>query len=165
MDVIFLRKKEVLHVEDTAAHFFATTFLDTHGAEFGGSVDSTWILLVINWGLKYTEYQSRLCTDQGSVFRSERKKKLADLNGTQLHLSEIDSHSSLERGERYHERLRGIYRKLKCTHPQVPPFYLLKTAIMLICDIMGENELVPFCILFGIIPIFSTFKHRFIHSK
>lgn len=71
MDVMFLEEKAVLHVVDTATHFFVATFLDAHAAVFRQSVDGIWLPFVTNWCLICTGYPKRPCTDQESVFKLE----------------------------------------------------------------------------------------------
>lgn len=57
-----------------------------------------------------------------------------DLNGIQLPLSVFTSHNFLGIGERYHELLRRIYRKVQFSHPTIPPRFLLLVAMKAIND-------------------------------
>lgn len=154
IDIMFLEGKAVLHIVDTATRFSAATFLDAHGVTYGQSVNGIWLAFVMTWCLVYTGYPNRLRTDQGSAFTSDRWRQLADTNGVKLRLSGIEAHSSLGIGERYHEPLRRIYRKIRYTHPTVSPLYLLKVAVKAMNDTMGENGLVPSRLVFGMIPRF-----------
>lgn len=72
LDLMFLDDKAVLHVIDTAPHFFAATFLDAYKESHSQGMLGTWLALAMIRCLTYTGYLNQLCTDQGFVFTSER---------------------------------------------------------------------------------------------
>ncbi len=154
IDLMWIDGKATLHIIDTATRFSAATFLDSHGENFGQSVEGVWMAFVNTWCLMYTGYPNRLRTDQGSVFTSERWKHKMDMAGIQLRLSGVKAHNSLGIGERLHEPLRRIYKKIKTDHPTADPKYILNIAVKAMNDTIGENGLVPSRLVFGIIPRF-----------
>lgn len=84
-----------------------------------------------------------LRTEPGSVFTSERRKKLTKLTGIQSRLSCVQAHSLLGIHEKYHGRLRYIYRKVRFAHPQLIVKLSSNTAVKEMNDTMSENGLVP----------------------
>ena len=152
IDLMFLDGKAVLHIIDTATRFSAATFLDSHGETYGQSVDGIWLAFCMTWCTMYTGYPNRLRTDQGSVFTSDRWRKIAESNGIQLRLSGVKAHSSLGIGEKLHGPLRRIYNKVVASHPTLPKQFCLRIANKAMNDTIGENGLVPSRLVFGIIP-------------
>ena len=152
MDLMFLDGKPVLHIVDTATRFSAATFLDAHGEEYGQSVEGIWKAFIETWCLLYIGYPNRLRTDQGAAFTSDRWRALSNQCGIQLRLSGVKAHSSLGIGERLHDPLRRIYRKIIEDHPDVNPREALKIAVKAMNDTIGENGLVPTRLVFGMLP-------------
>lgn len=148
--------KAVLRIVDTATRFSAETFLDSRDASYGPSVEDVWFAFVITWYVMYKWYPNTLLTWQRSIFTSARWRQLTDIQGNQRRLSGIGAHSSLGIGERYHEPIRRIYRKIQLGHPRVPPGYILCVASKAINDTIGEHGLVPSRLVFGILPCFSV---------
>ena len=112
IDLMFIEGKAIPHIVDTATRFSAATFLDSEGEKFGQSVDGIWTAFVMTWCTMYSGYPNRMRTDQGSVFTSERWKKLSDINGITLRLSGVKAHNYLGIGEKLHGPLRRIFRKI-----------------------------------------------------
>ena len=61
----------------------------------------------------YTGYPNRLRIDQGSAFTSDRWPDLVSNVGIQLRFSGVTEHNALVIGERLHDPLRRIFRKLR----------------------------------------------------
>jgi transposase InsO family protein len=90
--------------------------------------------------------------DKGSVFTSPRWHDILSLSGIKLELSTIQSHNSLSVGERYHEHLRRIYRKVRHYFPNLSESLALSLANKAMNDTMGPEELVPTLLGFGTFP-------------
>lgn len=65
------------------------------------------------------------------------------MSGEQPRLRRVRAHSSLGIGERYHEPLKRIYRKIKFDHPTIHPPLILRVAIKAMNDTIRENGFVP----------------------
>ena len=72
--------------------------------------------------------------------------------GIELRISGVEAHNSLGIGERLHEPLRRIYRKIIFDFPQIDRNIALKLSIKAMNDTHGDNGLVPSLVVFGIIP-------------
>lgn len=79
---------------------------------------------------------------------------LCDINGVDLLLSGVNTHSSLRTGEKLHGTLRKRFLKVKHAHPNIPNRYILRVAVKAMNDTINENGLVPSRLVFGIIPLF-----------
>ena len=111
MDLMFLDGKAVLHVIDTATRFSAATFLDSHGQNYGQSTEGIWLAFLEIWCIPYLGYPNRMRTDQGETFMSNTWRQLCEQNGITPRLPEVQAHSSLVIGEKYHDPLRRILKK------------------------------------------------------
>jgi transposase InsO family protein len=154
IDLMFLGGKAVLHIVDTATRFSAATFLDSHTATYGQSVEGVWLALIETWFTLYTGYPNRLRTDAGSIFSSPRWRQLSEMVGISLRISGIEAHNSLGIGERLHEPLRRIYEKVQMDYPHISPRIILKITVKVMNDTIGENGLVPSLLVFGVVPRF-----------
>lgn len=67
-------------------------------------------------------------------------------------MSRVTTHIPLEIGERHHKHLRRIYCKVKLRQPAVNTIYSLCIPVKGMNDSMEKSGLVPFCLVFGIIP-------------
>ena len=119
MDLMFLDGEAVLHIIDTATRFSASAFLDAHGSSYDQSVDEIWLAFLEIWCTLYTGYPNRLRVDQGSAFTSDGWRNLADFAGIQLRISDVKAHSSLGIGEKLHDPLRKIFRKVRADYPTI----------------------------------------------
>lgn len=108
---MWLDRKAVLHVVETATRSNAATFLYSHGEIYGQSVDEIWSTFIKTWVKMYTDYRNRLRLGQASVFTYDIWRYLANVIGIQLSLSGVKAHSSLRVGERIHSTQRRIYEK------------------------------------------------------
>ena len=154
IDLMWLDGKAVLHIVDTATRFSAASFLDSSGQDYGQSVEGIWLSFIEIWCAMYTCYPNRLRMDQGSAFTSDRWRELASNVGIQLRLSGVTAHNSLGIGERLHDPLRRIFRKLRHDNPLTSKQTLLKLSVKAMNDKIGENGLVPSRLVFGIVPRF-----------
>ena len=102
----------------------------------------------------YTGYPNQLRIEQGSAFTSDRWRELASNMGIQLRFSVVTAHNALGIGERLHDPLRRIFRKLRHDNPLTSKQTLLKLAVKAMNDTIGENGLVPSRLVFGITPRF-----------
>lgn len=162
---MFIDNYAILHVVDTATRFSAATFLDKHGENYGQSVDGIWLALNACWTMLYSGYPNRIRTDQGSAFTSARWKSLVESKGIQLRLSGVRAHSLLGIGEKLHDRLRRIYRKILHDYPTVNRRFILKGAIKAMNDTIGENGLVPSRLVFGIFARFPILNPKLSNQK
>lgn len=110
LDLMFLDDKAVPNLVNTATNFSSAAFSDAHGEKYEQGVQGVGLAFFMIWFSAFSGYHNRLCTDQGSVFTSERWKQITDLNGVKLCLSGVNAHSSLRIGEKYHRPHRRIYR-------------------------------------------------------
>jgi hypothetical protein len=80
-----------------------------------------------------------------------------------LDLSPIESHNYLTVGERHHDPLRRIYRKVRHDFPEIPDSLTLSLASRAMNDTIGPEELVPTILVYGTLPRLSL--HEKIHHK
>lgn len=165
IDLMFLDNCSVLHVVDTATRFSAATFLDKHGETYGQSVEGIWQALASCWFLIYTGYPNRIRSDQGSTFTSVKWKSLVESKGISMRLSGIRAHSSLGIGEKLHDPLRRIFKKIRHEYPSANPKTILRVAVKAMNDTMGENGLVPSRLVFGILPRFPILNSNLPSQK
>lgn len=142
MDIIFLDGKAVRHVVDTASKFSGGTgFIHTEWITDSPST-AFWIAFVSTWCLAYTGYTNRLRTYQGSAFTSDCWRQLADTNRFQLRLSVIETLSSRNVCEKYHNPLCRINRKIRFLLLSVYPPYLFRVATKAMNETIIDNGLV-----------------------
>jgi hypothetical protein len=117
LDLTFIDGSAIWHVVDTATRFSASTFLDKHGYAYGQSVDGVWAAFLECWATVYSGYPDKIRTDARSIFVLPRWCECTDMAGIFLQISGVESHNSLGLGERMHEPLRRIYRKVSYDPP------------------------------------------------
>jgi hypothetical protein len=149
LDLLWLDSRAALHIVDLHTHYSAAGFLP------GQSVDDVWHAFLSLWVCTYTGLPNVIKSDQGSVFTSERWQELTSLSGVILELSPIESHNSLTVGERYHDPLRRIYRKVRHDFPAIPGSLALSLANKAMNDTMGPEGLVPTLLVYGTLPRLS----------
>lgn len=150
LDLMWLDGKALLHIVDTQTHFMSAAFLK------GQTVEDVWETFVLCWATQYTGFTMRIHTDQGSAFTSLRWTRRCDAVGTESKLSGVDSHNSLGSGERYHEPLRRVYRKIREVYPKMKKETTLRLAIKAYNDTLGPEGLVPSLLVFGCLPRFPS---------
>ena len=149
IDLLWLDGKAALHVVDLHTHFSAAGFLQRQ------TVDDVWTTLLTIWACVYPGLPHVIKADQGSVFTSQRWHDILSLSGIKLELSPIESHNSLTVGERYHDPLRRIYRKVRHDFPTLSESLALSLANKAMNDTMGPEGLVPTLLVFGTVPRLS----------
>ena len=154
MDLMFTEGKAILHIVDTAIRFSSAIFLYSQGQNYGQSVNGIWFAFLVAWCTLYTGFPNRIKTGAGSVLTLPRWKEMAESVGIELQTSEVEAHNSLGIGERLHEPLRRIYRKIIFEFLQIDRNIALKLSIKAMNDTNGDNGLVPSLVVFGIIPRF-----------
>lgn len=164
IDLTWINGVAVMHLVDTATRFSAATFvpgpntprIHTLGStpRYGQSVDGVWAAFIECWCAMYTGYPNRIRTDHGSIFTSPRWIDLAADCGIHMQISGVESHNSTGLGEKMHDPLKRIYRKIQISNPDMRKDVLLKLAVKATNDTIGLNGLVPSLLVFGIIPRF-----------
>lgn len=150
LDLFWLDGKAVLHIVDLGTGFSNAVFLNGH------SVNDVWAAYTQCWSTVYVGHPNCFRTDSGSVFTSTRWNQLTSDNGIELKISGVESHNSLGLGERYHEPLRKIYRKLHHEAPDLEKAIVLRLALKAMNDTIGPEGLVPSYLVFGSLPKFPT---------
>jgi hypothetical protein len=150
IDLVWLEGKAALHVIDLHTHFSAAGFLQRQ------SVDDVWTTLLAIWVCVYPGLLNVIKADQGSVFTSARWRDIASISGVKLEISPIESHNSLTVGERYHDPLRRIYRKVRHDFPTITETLASSLANKAMNDTIGTEGLVPTLLVFGIVPRLSA---------
>lgn len=146
MDLMYLDGRSVMHIVDKDTLFSAAVFTR------GERLDELWQLYVNTWANAYVGHPQILHVDQAPQFSSPSWRALATSAGTQLVLSGVESHNALGGGERYHAFLRTIYRKVRMSHPGVPPEAALSLSVAAMNQTAGPRGLVPTLLVFGVIP-------------
>jgi len=143
IDLMYLNKHAVLHVVDTQTHFMSADFLR------GGTVEDVWDSFITCWVTLYTGFPMKIRSDAGSCFTSVRWIRRCDAVGTEMVFSGIESHNSLGPGERYHEPLRRVFRKILDEYPKMHQDMVLRLALKACNDTLGPEGLVPSLLVFG----------------
>jgi hypothetical protein len=93
-------------------------------------------------------------TDQGPVFLGHKWRERCRQASIILRATETESHNSLGDGETYHSMLRRIYSKVSLNHSNLPGELRLALSVKAMNDTAGPNGMVPFLLLFGVVPKF-----------
>jgi transposase InsO family protein len=165
IDLMLINEKDILHIVDTATRFSAATFLDSNLATYGRSVEGVWVALIETWFTVYTGYPNRLRVDAGSIFSSNRWKKVSDMTGIRLIISGVGAHNSLGIGERLHEPLRRIYKKVQMDYPHIPLRTVLKLTVKAMKYTIGGNGQIPSLIVFGVTPRYPALSKELPNQK
>lgn len=151
MDVMYLGNSPVLHIVDDGTKFSAARFLPDM------STQTIWETLMQCWASIYTGLPNRILVDQGSnMGKSEPFISLAARANVEVQFTGTEAHSSLGAGERYHEPLRTVMRKLNLDFPGVNKSLLLQMAVKAANDTLGPEGLVPSSLVFGELPRIYT---------
>lgn len=151
---MWLEGKAALHVVDTQTNFGSAAFLR------GQTVEHVWESFIECWSSIYTGFPEIMKVDQGSAFKSVRWKRLCEEVGTVTQESGVESHNSLGSGERYHEPLRRIFRKIKRETPRINNNVALRISIKAMNDTLGPEGLVPSLLVFGCVPRFPCINSK-----
>lgn len=146
LDVMYLDRRPLLHIIDKDTLFSAACFLN------GETVEAVWQAYLDSWVCRYIGHAEAMHIDAAPQFRSAAWQALAQSAGTRLINSGVESHNALGSGERYHEYLRNIYRRVRSEHGGLSQ----ESALILACHAMnstaGTNGLIPTLLVFGVIP-------------
>eukprot|EP00171_Calliarthron_tuberculosum_P018035 IDg18035t1 len=149
IDLMYLDSKSVLHIICKDTLFSAAIFLSD-----GESAQNIWDAYMRYWVNPYVGFSKAIHTDQGPQFTSDKWKSLLLYAGIEQKLSGVESHSALGAGERYHEFLRQVYRKVKAEHSRISADDCLSLAVSAMNNTAGKNGLTPTLLLFGVPPQF-----------
>ena len=148
LDLMWLKKKPVLHVVDTSTHFSAAIFLPSK------STVDIWHAFLACWSTAYVGHPDVIRLDQESSFMSKEFEQLAHKNGIHLQVSGVQSHNAIGPGERYHAPLRRIFNRIYEDIPQIDRHLALQLAVKAMNDTVGPEGLVPTLLVFGTLPRF-----------
>lgn len=137
---MWVDSKDVLHVGNLDTHLSSATYLKRQ------TVEAVWDAFVSCWTSLYIGSPEKLWVDQGSAFTSVRFTRGCDAVGTVILHSGVESHSSLESGERYHRPVRRIFIKIRHDAPDIEAEAALRLPIKAMNDIC---TLVPSLLVFG----------------
>eukprot|EP00171_Calliarthron_tuberculosum_P002180 IDg2180t1 len=113
MDLMSLEGTSVLHIVCKDTLFNVAVFLS------GESANEIWIAYLRFWVNAYVGYSKAIHADRGPQFDSDRWRHLLQSTGIARLDSGIESHNALGAGEKYHDFLRRIYRKVRLEHPKL----------------------------------------------
>jgi len=150
MDLMWLNKKAVLHIVDTATSFQNATFIRNQSSK------ELWNDFIDCWASVYTGFPEIVRLDRQSGFTADEFRNYAKNVGVNLQFSGIESHNAIGSGERYHMPLRRVFNVLKKEHTSLNDKNILRIALKGINDTMGPNGLVPSLLVFGVLPSFPS---------
>lgn len=145
VDVMYIDGDPVLHIIDEGTRFSAARFVPNLQA------GTLWKTILESWATIYTGIPHRILVDQGSSF-GEPFANLCNIGGVEVERTGIEAHASLNIGERYHQPLRTVFRKLKIEHPTADKHLTLALCVKAMNDTLGPNGVVPSTLVFGEVP-------------
>lgn len=74
------------------------------------------------------------------------------LSNVEVQRTDIEAHSSLSLGERYHQPLRNTYRKIMCELPKCNPRQALAACVKAVNNTLRPERLVPLALVFVEFP-------------
>ena len=119
-------------------------------------MDQVWQTFLLCWVATYNGYPDSVRSDAGSVFTIKSWNARTSQVGVAVQVVPVESSNSMGVGERYHDPLRRIYRKIEMEHPRHPKEIILALANKAMNDTMGPEGLVPSLLVFGVIPRVSA---------
>ena len=141
-----LSSKTVLHIVCKDTLFSAAIFVR------GESTLDIWNDYVKIWANPHVGHPKTIHADFGPQFRSEEWKEYLRMSNIELHTSVVKIHNALGVGERYHECLRQINRRVKNEHKTMNLEYVLSLATQAMDATAGKDGLSPCLLVFGISP-------------
>lgn len=145
---MWLDVKAVIHVVDIDNHFNSAQTLQ------GKTVDHVWDAFVSCWRTLCIGNPLKIRVDQRSAFTYVRWTRLCDNMGIKVQESEFEHQNALGSGERYHDPLRRIYKKVKHEHPAMENKLALRISLKAMNETMGAEGLVHSLLIFGTLPSF-----------
>lgn len=154
LDLMWLdgKRTPTLHIVDIDTHFNSAAILK------GQTVEHVWDAFLTCWSTLYTGFPQKIRVDQGSAFTSVKWTRMCDKVGIEVQESGIEHHNALGSGERYHDPLRRVFKKIMHESPSLDKNVALKLAVKAINDTMGPEGLVPSLLVFGCIPRFQPVR-------
>ena len=146
-DIMYVKRKPILHMVDEATHFMAATFLRNHTSE------QVWKGLMKCWSRVYLGPPDHLRIDQGSNFISREFLDNAESDGITVLEAPIESPSTMSHSERYHGPLRNTYTKIRECMPRTETDAdCLQLAVKCLNDTVGPEGLCPTVLVYGTFP-------------
>ena len=113
LDLMWLNGSPVLHVVDTHTSFQNAAFVvDKSPEEFWRSFKKCWTTV-------YLGLPNVLRVDQEASFHNAKFMALCNIHGVTLQSSEVESHNSIDKGERFHASLGTVYQLLLENNPNL----------------------------------------------
>lgn len=150
LDLFWLDGKAVLHIVDIATGFSDPGFFTGH------SSSDVWTAYTLAWYSVYLGRPNSFRTDSGSVFMAQRWHAITSEKGIDLKISGVESHNSLDLGERYHKPLRRLYRKIRYETLKLDQHITLLLAIKAMNENVGPKGYVPTLFVFGSLSRFPA---------
>lgn len=147
---MFPNKIPILHVVDIHTNFSSAEILKRQ------SIEGIWYAFLKCWASVYIGYPNKMRVDAGSAFTCPRWKQITDITGISVHISGVESHKSISKGEKYHDPLRKIFLKNKSEFSKIDNDTILKLTVKAMNDTMGPTGLVPSLLVFGMLPRFPA---------
>ncbi len=97
---MWVENKATRHVVDLKTNFSATNFIEQQ------TIEGVWDVFVTFSAPIYVGFDMEMSEDQGSAFTSVKLTHRADIVGTVVQTSVVESHNSLGSGERHHASLQ-----------------------------------------------------------
>ena len=150
VDLMWLQGNPLLHIVETHTDYQNAVLFK------GKSWQDIWNAIVEGWASVYLGYPNPIRADSGSAFPSKFWKGVTTLQGNNVEISWVESHSSLGVGERSHDPLRQILDKIVSDHPRLDPEIAIRLAVKAINDTMGPEGVVPSLLVYGSLLIFPA---------
>jgi len=145
-DIMYIKKRPVLHVVDEGTHFAAAAFVRNVTSK------EIWKALMRCWTHVYMGPPDFLKLDQGSSFVSKEFRGLAEAEGIKIMDCPIESPATMSHVERYHGPLRTAYEKLAIDLHGETKDRLLQMAVHCVNNTVGPEGLCPKMCVFGAMP-------------
>jgi hypothetical protein len=148
IDVMYLDKKPVLQVVDSATVFQAARFLKDMSA------CTAWDTLCICWIDTYLGPPDRLIYDARKNFVFTEFRQLANSMAIEVKEVPVKAHNSVGQVEQYYAPLRRAYKIIqdKLKDKQIDKEIMLQMAVKAINDSAGPDGIVPTLLVFGAYP-------------
>jgi hypothetical protein len=136
----------ITHVVDAGTTYQAAIFLEGEGFV------PVWNAFVKCWTRAYVGDPESITVDSDSVFSSAVFAQTCAAHEITMKTTGVESHSSHGVGERCHDPLRPIYRKIREENPGVERQVLLQCAVFAMNSTLGPDGLVPILLVYGQLP-------------
>lgn len=144
-DIMYIRKKPVLHIVDEATKLTAAAFLKSVSAE------SVWSMLRRLWICTYVGPPDLLKVDRGSQFASKFFFNNAEEAGIEVQVAPTECPTELSTVERYHGPLRAAFERIRSSTKMDDEDALSYAVYTVNCTVGPEGQ-VPMLLVFGALP-------------